>query len=99
VGVQALRRPDAIVERLAVSACKTQIEQGTTDRRALHVAQVLKLARRYGAGGAGDLPERELNDLRPSETSRQRKPRASTLAGAGALAVVAAGILRVRSRF
>ena len=32
-------------------SCKTQIEQGSTGRRALHVAQVLKLAREHGASG------------------------------------------------
>jgi FAD/FMN-containing dehydrogenase/Fe-S oxidoreductase len=30
-------------------SCKTQIEQGNTGRQALHVAQVLKLAREHGA--------------------------------------------------
>ena len=32
-------------------SCKTQIEQGATGRRALHVAQILKLAHEYGAAG------------------------------------------------
>ena len=32
-------------------SCKTQIEQGETGRRALHVAQVMKLAREHGTSG------------------------------------------------
>ena len=40
-------------------SCKTQIEQGDTGRRALHVAQALKLAREHGVSGpAGPKPER-----------------------------------------
>jgi Fe-S oxidoreductase len=41
-------------------SCRSQIEQGGTGRRALHVAQVLALARRYGpAGPPGTHPERD----------------------------------------
>jgi FAD/FMN-containing dehydrogenase/Fe-S oxidoreductase len=41
-------------------SCRSQIEQGRTGRRALHVAQVLALARRYGPGGPpGTHPERD----------------------------------------
>jgi FAD/FMN-containing dehydrogenase/Fe-S oxidoreductase len=43
-------------------SCKTQIEQATS-RRALHVAQVLKLAAEHGPDGpAGDRPERHYPD-------------------------------------
>ena len=46
-------------------SCKTQIEQGGTGRRALHVAQVLKLAREHGASGpAGPKPERLYYEVR-----------------------------------
>jgi hypothetical protein len=32
-------------------SCKTQIEQGDTGRRALHVAQAMKMAREHGPDG------------------------------------------------
>jgi Fe-S oxidoreductase len=42
-------------------SCKTQIEQGRTGRRALHVAEVLQLALDHGpAGPRGGLPESAL---------------------------------------
>ncbi len=50
-------------------SCKTQIEQGDTGRRALHVAQVLKLAREHGAAGpAGPKPERLYYEVRPQRS-------------------------------
>jgi Fe-S oxidoreductase len=56
---------DATDETVVVAngfSCKTQIEQATS-RRALHVAQVLKLAAEHGPDGpAGDLPERHYPD-------------------------------------
>src|SRR5437868_13992401 len=40
-------------------SCKTQIEQGDTGRRALHLAQVMQLACEHGPEGpAGPKPER-----------------------------------------
>jgi hypothetical protein len=39
-------------------SCRSQIEEGRTGRRALHIAEVLALARRYGTGGPpGPSPE------------------------------------------
>jgi hypothetical protein len=45
-------------------SCKTQIEQGDTGRRALHTAQVLKMALDHGTGGTprGERPESEYPD-------------------------------------
>jgi hypothetical protein len=45
-------------------SCKTQIEQGT-DRRALHTAQVIKLAMDYGSEGTsqGERPEQYYPDI------------------------------------
>ena len=46
-------------------SCKTQIEQ-RTDRRALHTAQVIRMAMDHGPGGvAGSYPERVYPDVVP----------------------------------
>jgi FAD/FMN-containing dehydrogenase/Fe-S oxidoreductase len=69
-------------------SCKTQIEQGKTGRRALHVAQVLKLAREHGASGpAGPWPERLYCEVRPKPSLARRAAKAAVVAGAGALAL------------
>lgn len=48
-------------------SCKTQIEHGT-DRRALHTAQVIKMALDHGKSGPpGGLPERHYPDVVPGE--------------------------------
>ena len=53
-------------------SCKTQIEQ-LTDRRALHIAQVLAMARAEGpAGPAGPEPERGYPDLDAARPSKLR---------------------------
>jgi Fe-S oxidoreductase len=46
-------------------SCKTQIEQGGTDRRALHTAQVVKMALDHGSGGtpSGERPENGYPDV------------------------------------
>ncbi len=60
-------------------SCKTQIEQAT-DRRALHLAQVLQMALRCGPRGTpGDFPEREWLNL-PRNDGYTRE---LALAGAG----------------
>ncbi len=72
-------------------SCKTQIEQGGTGRRALHMAQVMKLAREQGGGGPGGAyPERELGG-RPQPSPR-RGMRLATAAGIGAAAAAGAGL-------
>jgi FAD/FMN-containing dehydrogenase/Fe-S oxidoreductase len=69
-------------------SCKTQIEQGKTGRRALHVAQVLKLAREHGASGpAGPRPEQLYCEVRPKPSLPRRAARAAVVAGAAALAL------------
>jgi Fe-S oxidoreductase len=69
-------------------SCKTQIEHAT-DRRALHIAQVIKMAMDHGSSGStGDYPERGYPDV----VLNGHKPeiKAATVAGAavvgGALA-------------
>jgi len=67
-------------------SCKTQIEQGT-DRRALHVAEIVRMAAREGPRGIeGDYPERRARKLRRNDGYTRE------LLAAGA-AVAAAGIL------
>jgi len=87
---------EAANDTLLVTAgfsCRSQIEQGT-QRRALHVAQVIQLARDHGAGGPrGPLPE-EATAPKPEPTRAQRAVRATALAavaaaGAGAIAFAA----------
>jgi FAD/FMN-containing dehydrogenase/Fe-S oxidoreductase len=69
-------------------SCKTQIEEGNTGRRALHVAQVLKLAREHGVSGpSGPRPEDLYCEVRPKPSLPRRAARAAVLVGAAALAV------------
>jgi FAD/FMN-containing dehydrogenase/Fe-S oxidoreductase len=78
-------------------SCKTQIEQGGTDRRALHVAQVLKLAREHGAAGPeGPRPERLYYEQRPQPSRARRAARvaAVVVAAVGTVAIVSATMRR-----
>jgi Fe-S oxidoreductase len=76
-------------------SCRHQIEQGNTGRRALHIAEVLKLAYDYGpAGPPGGRPEEATSPL-VAPPHRRRW----TGAAAAGLAVGAAGLgLAWRSR-
>jgi FAD/FMN-containing dehydrogenase/Fe-S oxidoreductase len=70
-------------------SCKTQIEQ-TTDRRALHVAQLMTMAREQGRDGyRGGPPEEPYYQSRPQPGARRRAVRLVTLGviGAGAAAL------------
>ncbi len=87
---------DASADTLIVTAgfsCRSQIEQAT-ERRALHIAQVIQLARDYGASGPpGPHPERRATP-RPQPDARLRVARAVPLgalaaAGVGGLALAA----------
>ncbi len=72
-------------------SCKTQIEQGS-DRRALHLAQVLKLALRDGdRGPQGERPEAQFERARKGEF-RAANVRAAAIAGV----MAAAGLLAWR---
>jgi Fe-S oxidoreductase len=72
-------------------SCKTQIQQGDTDRRALHTAQVIKLAMDHGTGGTpqGERPEQYYPDI----VLNGYKPTLKAAAAIGAGAAVAAGAL------
>jgi FAD/FMN-containing dehydrogenase/Fe-S oxidoreductase len=89
--------PDALIVANGFS-CKTQIEQGNTGRRALHLAQVMKMAREHGAGGPpGTHPERLYYEVRPQPSAALRATRwAGVALGAAALGAAALGLLRLR---
>jgi len=76
-------------------SCRSQIEQGTP-RKALHVAQVIQLARDHGAEGPrGPFPELAVA-AKPEPSRARRAARATTLAavaaaGAGAIALAVKG--------
>jgi FAD/FMN-containing dehydrogenase/Fe-S oxidoreductase len=70
-------------------SCRSQIEQ-TTDRRALHLAQVLRIASEHGADGPPGHPEDAVAP-KPQRGATERAVRAATVAavvavGAGAAA-------------
>jgi FAD/FMN-containing dehydrogenase/Fe-S oxidoreductase len=71
-------------------SCKTQIAE-LTDRRALHTAQVLAMARAEGPAGPAGRPEDGYPDVEPGRTSRPR------VAAAAVSAAAAAGILAARA--
>lgn len=67
-------------------SCKTQIEQAGTGRRALHVAQVIKLAREHSpTGWTPGRPEDSASHDRPPAPPSLRRTRIAVLAGAGVL--------------
>jgi Fe-S oxidoreductase len=77
-------------------SCKTQIEQSDVDRRALHVAQVMKMARDHGPQGyRGGPPEEPYYEVRPTPPLPRRLARA---AGPVALAALACAALARRAR-
>jgi Fe-S oxidoreductase len=79
-------------------SCKTQIEQGDTGRRALHLAQVMKMAIEHGPGGpAGPRPERGYYESRPPAPLRLRLTRLAAAAVVGIAALAAAAAV-VRGR-
>jgi Fe-S oxidoreductase len=65
-------------------SCRSQIKE-TTDRRALHLAQVLQMALHNGGGPSGDYPESEYSEENPSRPN----PRSAALLGAA----LAGGVL------
>jgi hypothetical protein len=86
---------EAAPETLIVAdgfSCKSQIEQGSTGRRALHVAQVIKLGRKRDA--LGPYPERKLE--RPQRTTAGALTRGAVALGAAA-AVAGAALAYTRT--
>ncbi|MEZ4864961.1 MAG: FAD-linked oxidase C-terminal domain-containing protein [Caldilineaceae bacterium] len=77
-------------------SCREQIQQ-TTDRQALHVAQVLQMALREGdASAAGAYPERHYNRI-DTDKPGWRTP-VTLLVGAGALLAVLSLLRRYQKR-
>ena len=97
IGEQALLPAvrDAADDTIVVAngfSCKTQIEQGETGRRALHIAQVMQMARECGVDGyRAGLPEGPFDGRRPPAPPRVRAARAAALAGIGS-SVAGAGV-------
>jgi hypothetical protein len=81
--------PDKIVIADGFS-CKTQIEQGDTGRRALHVAQAMQMAREHGPlGYRSGPPEKPYYEVRPQPSPARRARRIGAVAAVGAAAAVA----------
>ncbi len=87
--------PDELVVTDGFS-CRSQIEQAGTGRRALHVAQVLALAREHGPAGPREpYPERAAAE-RPSPSTARTAKRVAAAVTAGA-AVAGAAVLTARA--
>ncbi len=85
--------PDTLVVADGFS-CKTQIDQAATGRQALHVAQVMKMAREEGPQGTpGGQPEHRYCGVKPVPSVRRRAARLGAVAAlaAGGAAAGAAG--------
>ncbi len=68
-------------------SCKTQVVQGDTGRRALHTAQVIKMALDHGPGGT---PESERPEDRcPDVVLNGSRPGPKTAAGAALVGAAA----------
>jgi Fe-S oxidoreductase len=78
-------------------SCKTQIQQSDADRNALHVAQVMKMAREHGPDGyrAGP-PEKPYYEVKPPASARIRAARVGAV-GVGVAALVCVGAMALRS--
>jgi Fe-S oxidoreductase len=77
-------------------SCKTQIQQSDSHRNALHVAQVMKMAREHGPDGyRAGAPEKPYYDDRPPAPARRRAIRTGAPLAAATLAL-AVGALRLR---
>jgi hypothetical protein len=74
-------------------SCKTQIEQSDAGRNALHVAQVMKMAREHGPDGyrAGP-PERPYYEVKPTAPLMRRVARVGLAAAAAAVVVAGAAV-------
>jgi FAD/FMN-containing dehydrogenase/Fe-S oxidoreductase len=77
-------------------SCKTQIQQSDAGRNALHVAQVMKMAREHGPQGSHSRrPEDPYYEVRPAAPTRVRAVRVATAMGlAAAIGGIAAAVLR-----
>jgi FAD/FMN-containing dehydrogenase/Fe-S oxidoreductase len=93
----AVREADARTVVIANGfSCKTQIQQSDAHRNALHVAQVIKMAREQGPQGyQGGLPEKPYYEARPKPPTWVRAARIAGV-GIGASAAGSAALLAAR---
>jgi FAD/FMN-containing dehydrogenase/Fe-S oxidoreductase len=90
--------PDTLVVANGFS-CKTQIEQGGTGRRALHLAQVMKMARETGPGPVQvPHPEDRYYLARPAPPAATRAVRLGALAAVLGMAAAGGAALARRRR-
>ncbi|MDQ3862333.1 MAG: FAD-binding protein [Actinomycetota bacterium] len=78
-------------------SCKTQIQQGGTDRRALHTAQVIKMALEHGTGGTPHNARPE--SYYPDVTLEASSPDLKTAALAGGVIAGGAVLWALARRF
>jgi FAD/FMN-containing dehydrogenase/Fe-S oxidoreductase len=75
-------------------SCKTQIQQSDSERRALHVSQVMKMAREHGTGGyRAGRPEVPYYEVKPKPSAGLRAMRIGSVA-----AIAAAGLAGIAAR-
>ncbi len=72
-------------------SCREQIAQGT-ERRAMHLAEVIRMAQRAGPSARGRRPEEEGRRLVPGELARPTSPLRGAAVLAGLLAVGGAAV-------
>ena len=73
-------------------SCKTQIESAKTGRKAMHLAQVMQMARAEGPQGhRGGKPEKPYVGKRPKAPLGRRVARFAAITGAGVAAATVAG--------
>ncbi len=90
----AIRRADAQTVVVANGfSCKTQITDADTGRRALHLAEVMQLARRANSKG-GRLPEDSARIRRPSPGAARRAARSGLPAAVGIASLTIAAFRR-----
>ena len=88
--------PDTVIVANGFS-CKTQIADAGTGRRALHLAQVMAMAREHGAAGYRGGPPEDSAGSRPVPGAARRAARIGVPVGVLAAGTAAAG-LAVRGR-
>jgi Fe-S oxidoreductase len=79
-------------------SCKTQIQQGDTGRRALHTAQVIKMAMDHGQKGTprDEKPEEQYPDVVLDGNGSGSELKTAAIAGAMAAGILAWGLRRRR---
>ncbi len=78
-------------------SCKTQIEDAKTGRRALHIAQLMRLARESD-GPIGGKPEQARRTRKPAPPFSRRAARVGAVVAVGAAAGVGVALRRPMTR-